>query len=221
MQEKSRFILSHHSSVANQFLTELRRKGSQEDRLRFRRNLERIGEILAYEISKTFEYREETIETPLREANVLGIQRLPILISILRAGLPLHQGVLNYFDGANSGFVGAFRDHQQRDDDGFDIALKYFAVPEVADKNVLLIDPMLASGQTLVKVCQQLTAQGAPTHLHIVTAIASPEGVAYLGEHLDIPFSLWIGAVDDHLNHQAYIVPGLGDAGDLAFGPKI
>lgn len=220
MQEDSLFILTQHPSIANQFLTELRTKGIQEDRLRFRRNLERIGEVLAYELSKTFSYHEQKVETPLETTNVLAISHSPVLISILRAGLPLHQGLLNYFDQADNGFVGAFRD-QEDDSKEFDIALKYFAVPDINDKNVLLIDPMLASGKTLVNVCGQLLNNGTPRHLHIVSAIASPEGISYLREKIDAPFSLWLGGLDDHLNSHSYIVPGLGDAGDLAFGPKI
>ena len=220
MQEEICFVLNQHNSVANHFLTEIRTKGFQDDRLRFRRNLERIGEILAYELSKTLVYLEKTVETPLDKTNSRLLAEQPVLISILRAGLPLHIGVLNYFDQANNGFVGAFRDHPKNDTD-FEIALQYFATPNIEDKQVILIDPMLASGRTLVDVSKQLCLRAKPKHLHVVSAISSPEGLNYLRQNMPLPYSLWLGAVDDHLNSKAYIVPGLGDAGDLAFGPKL
>jgi uracil phosphoribosyltransferase len=220
MQEKSLFVLNQHPSVANHFLSELRTIGIQEDRMRFRRNLERIGEVLAYEISKTFDYQEHIVETPLRTADVLNIKQTPVLISVLRAGLPMHQGLLNYFDQADCGFVGAFREHEGNEDD-FDIALKYLAIPDIDQKNVILIDPMLATGSTLVKVGKELSKQAKPKHIHIASAIASPEGLAYLRAEMEVVFSLWLGGIDDHLNSLSYIVPGLGDAGDLAYGPKI
>ena len=219
MQEEKFFVLNQQNSVANQFLTEIRKKGFQDERLRFRRNLERIGELLAYELSKDLSYVEHPLETPLENTSSWILDKQPVLISVLRAGLPLHVGVLNYFDQADNGFVGAFRDHPDNDTD-FKIAMQYFAIPEISGKQIILIDPMLASGRTLVDVSRQLFERGAPTHLHIVSAIASPEGIRHLRQQLDVPFSLWLGAVDDHLNSKAYIVPGLGDAGDLAFGPK-
>jgi uracil phosphoribosyltransferase len=221
MQEKAFFVLNHQPNVGNHFLTELRRKGVQEDRMRFRRNLERVGEILAYELSKTLQYAPQSVITPLDTAQAELISHQPVLISILRAGLPLHQGILNYFDQADCGFVGAFRAHHSAEEEGaFDIALQYFTLPDIAEREVILIDPMLASGKTILKVYKSLYAQARPSHLHIVSAIASPEGVEYLRQNIDTPFSLWLGAVDDHLNDKAYIVPGLGDAGDLAYGPK-
>lgn len=219
MQETSLFELHSVHSIANHFLSEIRKTGFQEDRLRFRRNLERIGELLAYELSKTLSYRKQNIKTPLATTQINLLDEQPILITILRAGLPLHQGVLNYFDQADSGFVGAFRDHH--DDHSFDIALKYFTMPNVNQKNVILIDPMLASGRTIAEVCNNFGEQVQPKHLHILSAIASPEGIDHLRHNLKIPFSIWTGAVDQKLNDMAYIVPGLGDAGDLSFGPKI
>lgn len=219
MQEKKFFVLNQQNSVANHFLTEIRKKGFQDDRLRFRRNLERIGELLAYELSKTLSYVEQPVETPLENTSTWMLDKQPVLVSVLRAGLPLHIGVLNYFDQADNGFVGAFRDHPENDTD-FEIAMQYFAIPEISGKQTILIDPMLASGRTLVDVSHKLFEQGSPDHLHIISAIASPEGISHLRQSLNLPFSLWLGAVDDHLNSKAYIVPGLGDAGDLAFGPK-
>ncbi len=219
MQETSLFQLNSQNSIAHHFLTEIRQTAVQEDRLRFRRNLERIGELLAYELSKSLPYQNHRIQTPLAEAEVSALVEQPVLITILRAGLPLYQGVLNYFDQADSGFVGAFRDHQ--DEETFDIALKYFTMPDIYQKEVLLIDPMLASGRTIAAVCGEFEGTQRPNHLHIVSAIASPEGIDYLRHHLSIPFSIWTGAIDQKLNSKAYIVPGLGDAGDLSFGPKL
>ncbi|WPP49536.1 uracil phosphoribosyltransferase [Catalinimonas niigatensis] len=219
MQETFLFQLNTQNSLANHFLTELRKSGFQEDRLRFRRNLERIGELLAYELSKTLHYKEQIIQTPLAPAEVNLLIEQPVLITILRAGLPLHQGVLNYFDQADSGFVGAFRDHH--DDHTFDIALSYFTMPDVHQKDVVLIDPMLASGRTIAEVCKNFGDTIQPNHLHIVSAIASPEGIDYLRQNLSFPFSIWTGAIDQKLNSMAYIIPGLGDAGDLSFGSKI
>ncbi|WKN31640.1 uracil phosphoribosyltransferase [Porifericola rhodea] len=219
MQETSLFQLNDQHSVASHFLSELRKTGFQDDRLRFRRNMERIGELLAYELSKTLTYQEHTIQTPLADTEVSLLQEQPVLISILRAGIPLHQGVLNYFDHADSGFVGAFRDHQ--DEHNFEIALKYFTLPDTKDKVVLLIDPMLASGQTLATVCNSFSPDQKPKHLHIVSAIASPEGLQHLRETVNIPYSIWTGAVDESIDSKAYIVPGLGDAGDLSYGPKL
>lgn len=219
MQETFLFQLNTQDSVANHFLTELRKSGLQEDRMRFRRNLERIGELLAYELSKSLRYNKQTVQTPLASTDVNLLAEQPVLISILRAGLPLHQGVLNYFDHADSGFVGAFRDHH--DDHSFDIALKYFTMPNVHQKDVVLIDPMLASGRTIAEVCNNFGDNIQPNHLHIVSAIASPEGIDYLRQNLSLPFSIWTGAIDQKLNSMAYIIPGLGDAGDLSFGPKL
>lgn len=219
MQETFLFQLNTQDSVANHFLSELRKTGFQEDRLRFRRNMERIGELLAYELSKALSYQSHTIQTPLAPAEVNLLITQPVLISILRAGLPLHQGVLNYFDQADSGFVGAFRDHH--DEHTFDIALKYFTMPDVHQKDVLLIDPMLASGRTIVEVSKSFGDAVRPNHLHVVSAISSPEGIDYLRQHLTFSFSIWTGAIDQKLNSMAYIIPGLGDAGDLSFGPKL
>ncbi|MDF9795923.1 uracil phosphoribosyltransferase [Catalinimonas alkaloidigena] len=219
MQETTLFELNAVNSLANHFLSEVRQTGFQDDRLRFRRNLERIGELLAYELSKTLHYQKQSIQTPLDTTDINLLEEQPILITILRAGLPLHQGVLNYFDQADSGFVGAFRDHH--DDHSFEIALKYFTMPNIHQKDVIVIDPMLASGSTITEVSKQLGDQAQPKHLHIVSAIASPEGIDYLRQNLKIPFSIWTGAIDQKLNDMAFIVPGLGDAGDLSFGPKL
>ena len=218
MDHPSVFVLDEHPSIASSFVAELRDTERQSDRLRFRRNMERVGELLAYELSKTLTYTAQSIRTPLDTMTVRTLVKQPVLISVLRAGIPLHQGVLNYFDRADNGFIGAFR--QLAEDDTFTIEADYHAVPLVEGETVILIDPMLATGQTLVQAIQLLSQHGTPTQLHIIAAIASAEGV----DHVRTAYpdgQLWLGAIDPHLNQKSYIVPGLGDAGDLAFGPKI
>lgn len=219
MNESPHFALSKTPSIANKFLAELRDPSIQKNRMRFRKNLERIGEILAYELSKTFVYQDHQIPTPLGSSASALPSHNPVLVSVLRAGLPLHQGVLNYFDHADSGFIGAYRRSDEQDQQGFSIQLDYESMPDIQDRPFILIDPMLATGRTLVKILQGITAYGTPSQIHIVAAIAAPEGIANL-EKSGVPFSLWMGAIDDHLNSKAYIVPGLGDAGDLSFGTK-
>ena len=218
MGHSSVFVLNQHPSVASVFVAELRNTERQDDRLRFRRNTERVGELLAYELSKTLDYTTQSIRTPLDTISVRTLAKQPVLVSVLRAGIPLHQGVLNYFDQANSGFIGAFR--QPTEGDSFTIEADYHAVPPIDSETVVLIDPMLATGQTIVQAMRMLHQHGTPAQLHVVAAIASSEGVAYV--QAEYPnCALWLGAVDPHLNQKSYIVPGLGDAGDLAFGPKI
>lgn len=219
MRSPSVFVLNAAPSVASGFLADLRSIEQQGDRLRFRRNVARVGELLAYEISKTLPYHRQTITTPLDQLTVDALDQPPVLISVLRAGLPLHQGVLNYFDRADSGFIGAFR--QPTDADNFTIAASYQALPPVDGRPLLLIDPMLATGRTLVQALNLIARQGTPSVVHVVAAIGSAAGVAHVHEQAPLPCSFWLGALDDHLNDKSYIVPGLGDAGDLAFGPKL
>jgi uracil phosphoribosyltransferase len=214
------FILNDTPSVAHHFLAEIRDVQVQHDRLRFRRNMERLGELLAYELSKSLDYTAKAIQTPLDEITVPVLSQPPVLISILRAGIPFHQGFLNYFDQAENGFIGAYRKHEQQEA-AFTIAMEYQALPFIDNRTVILIDPMLATGRSIVAAVQALRNHGNPGHLHIATAIAAPEGLAYLQQHLNTSYSLWIGALDEKLNDKFYIVPGLGDAGDLAFGPKL
>jgi len=216
----TQFVLSDSNSIAHQFLADLRQPEVQSDRMRFRRNLERIGEILAYELSKVLPYESQQIPTPLGIAPTSILLRQPVLVSVLRAGLPLHQGVLNYFDRADNGFVGAYRHAEPSAPSGFTIQLDYESIPQLQDHPLILIDPMLATGRTLVKVVKELKKYGEPTQIHIVSVIAAPEGIINLKNGLEDNISLWLGAIDDHLNEKAYIVPGLGDAGDLAFGSK-
>lgn len=212
------FILTETNSIASRFVTELRDVTVQTDSMRFRRNMERIGEVLAYEISKTFDFSAETIQTPLAPLAVQQPEK-PVLATVLRAGLPLYQGFLNYFDGAESAFIGAYR-AAHKEDNSFDVAMEYLAAPSLEGKTLIIIDPMLATGKSLVLSYQSLLKAGKPKAVHIAAAIGSRAGVEYL--LANIPnVTLWIGAVDESLNDHFYIVPGLGDAGDLAYGAKL
>ncbi|UZD20954.1 uracil phosphoribosyltransferase [Algoriphagus halophytocola] len=213
------FVLSDTPSLAHQFLLELRDIHIQKDSMRFRRNLERLGEILAYEISKSLNFNSLPIETPIQASTVLQPSEQPVIISVMRAALPFYHGFLNYFDRADSGFIGAFRDESKEGE--IAIELGYHASPSIEERTVILADPMLATGKSIVETVNTLLAHGKPKHLHIASVIAAPEGIQYLKENLNCSFSLWLGAIDEKLNHQSYIVPGLGDAGDLAFGPKL
>ena len=206
------------NSVYSDFLSELRSTDVQNDRMRFRRNLQRLGELSAYEISKCLDYKSVDIQTPLgvSKCNVLKAQ--PVLATVLRAGLPLQQGLLNYFDKADNCYISAYRKHTSKED--FEVEIEYMASPNLSDKVVILNDPMLASGKSMVLAYQALLKKGAPKKIHIVCVIASKEGVAFLDKHLPLDSVLWVGAIDDTMTAESYIDPGLGDAGDLAFGPK-
>lgn len=212
--------LSEANSILNHFLGQIRNVTVQNDSMRFRRNIERIGEIMAYEMSKDFAYKPVGIQTPLGIKNTTELADTMVLCSILRAGLPLHLGFLNYFDAAENGFVSAFRHHPNQDDD-FHIVVEYQAIPDISDKNLLLVDPMLATGQSMVAVFNRLMERGNPKEIHIAVVIAAPEGVAYLEKHLPDHCHLWVASLDEKLNAKNYIVPGLGDAGDLAYGNKL
>lgn len=212
------FNLSEHNTIANRFLAELRDVDIQQDRMRFRRNLERIGEILAYEISKTLEYESYEVETQLGVADTrLPAQRV-VLATILRAGLPFHQGLLNYFDSADNAFISAYRRHHK--DGTFEIQLDYVSTPDLNDCVLILCDPMLATGASLNLAIQQLMHYGKPEAIHVATVIASAEGLEAVKKHSP-NVSIWMGALDDELTAKSYIVPGLGDAGDLAYGAKL
>jgi uracil phosphoribosyltransferase len=212
------FVLEDHNSIGNQFIAELRNVSVQSDRLRFRKNLERLGEILAYEISKSFPYKESGIQTPLATTTVRIPSINPVIFSVLRASLPFYQGFLNFFDRAESGFIGAFREEGHGE---VQINLGYHASPNVEGKTLILADPMLATGKSFIRSIESILTHGKPEIIHITAIIASPEGIKYIKDHLKIPYKLWIGALDQSLNDQSYIIPGLGDAGDLAFGEKI
>ncbi len=212
------YNLSAQNSVANRFLAELRDIDIQQDRQRFRRNLERIGEILAYEISKTLDYEPYEIETQLGIADTrLPVQRV-VLATILRAGLPFHQGMLNYFDSADSAFISAYRRHHK--DGTFEIQLDYISTPDLNDCVLILCDPMLATGASIKEAILSLERFGQPAAVHIATVIASAAGLETVRQNHP-KASVWMGALDDELTAKSYIVPGLGDAGDLAFGEKL
>jgi uracil phosphoribosyltransferase len=212
--------LALQNSIFNQFVAEIRDSTIQKDSMRFRRNLERMGEIFAYEISKSLTYKDVLTTTPLGEANSKVLDSQPVIATILRAGLPLHIGLLNYFDQAQNAFVSAYRRHHK--DNTFEIALEYVACPDLTGKTLILCDPMLASGASMALTYKALLEKGIPTHTHIVTAIASQEGIKYLRANLpNLNYTIWCGAIDEELTAHSYIVPGLGDAGDLAFGSKL
>lgn len=209
---------SETNSIYNNFLAQLRDLKVQQDRMRFRRNLERLGEINAYELSKELEYKTEDIYSPLGVAPSSVMADQPVIATILRAGLPLHQGFLNYFDSADNCFISAYRKHTT--DDEFDVEVEYMSSPSLEGRVVILTDPMLASGTSMVLAYKALLRKGKPKHVHVSAVIASHEGVEYVKRHLPDNVTLWLGAVDDEMTAQSYIVPGLGDAGDLAFGRK-
>jgi uracil phosphoribosyltransferase len=210
--------LSQHYSILCDWIAEVRDQSVQIDRMRFRRNMERIGEIAGYEISRQLPYEEKEIQTPLGIANTKMLKNQPVLATILRAGLPLHQGLLNVFDKADNAFISAYRKHDR--DGSFQITMGYITSPDLENRILILSDPMLATGSSMVKTIQQLRSEGNPAEIHIVTAIACTVGIEYLRRALPV-CKIWCGAIDDELTAKGYIVPGLGDAGDLSFGNKI
>ncbi len=212
-------ILGATNSVFNQYIAEIRDVNVQGDSMRFRRNMERMGEIIAYEISKTLHYETREFTTPLGIANVSVPKEQPVIGTILRAGLPVHQGILNYFDKGENAFISAYRRHHK--DGSFDIHVEYLSAPDITDKVLILCDPMLATGSSMVLAYQALLKRGKPRHTHIVSVIASNEGLDYTKKHLPENVTFWCGAVDEELTAQSYIVPGLGDAGDLSYGHKL
>jgi uracil phosphoribosyltransferase len=211
--------LSKQNSILNQFLTEIRNPIIQTDQMKFRINMNRIGNIMAYEISKELTYNETIVQTPLGVKRTSLSENKIVLCSILRAGLAMHNGFMDFFDKAENGFISAFRNHYDGDDK-FEIVTQYQATPNLEGKTLILIDPMLATGQSLVAVLNKLIVQD-PKEIHIAVTIAVPEGVKYLYDHLPANCHLWICSLDEKLNEKNYIIPGLGDAGDLAFGAKL
>lgn len=213
-------IVGESNSIFNQFISEIRCEVIQKDPMRFRRNLQRLGEIFAYEISKTMDYQTSDIKTPLGVAEVETLVQHPVLATILRAGLPLQQGLLNIFDRAENAFISAYRKYDEAGE--FHIEFEYLASPSLDNKDVILSDPMLASGASMEVGYQALLKKGNPKHVHLVVIIASTQGVEYVTKHITSDnVTLWIGAIDPDMTSKSYIVPGLGDAGDLAFGAKI
>ena len=211
--------LSNTNSILNKFIKEIRSVEIQKDSMRFRRNIERIGEILSYELSKELSYQEIEVTTPLGKKTINSIKNNLVVCSILRAGLPLHQGILNYFDDVENAFISAYRKHASETD--FEIIVEYFASPSLKDKTLLLADPMLATGQSLVNVYEALQSKGIPKEIHILVVIGAKEGIDFIKNKFPENTHLWIATIDDKLNSHGYIVPGLGDAGDLAYGEKL
>ncbi|MDN3664903.1 uracil phosphoribosyltransferase [Algibacter miyuki] len=212
--------LSEQNSVLNTFISEIRNVEIQNDSMRFRRNIERIGEILGYEMSKHFNYKASTIKTPLGDCSINLLENNVVLCSILRAGVPLHNGLLNYFDTAENAFISAYR-HHKHDPESFEIVVEYLACPSLENKTLVLADPMLATGQSMLATFEALKPFGTPKEVHLVSAIGAQEGVDFIADHFDKNTHLWIAAIDKKLNEKGYIMPGLGDAGDLAFGEKL
>ena len=214
-------ILNHENSILNRFLSQMRDKSVQKDSMRFRRNMERAGEIMAYEISKSLKYKTRMVETPLGVAAVEEISDKIVVATILRAGLPFHQGFLNYFDNAESGFVSAYR--KSRPDGSFIVDVEYVSTSSLSGKTLILVDPMLATGTSLMLVYDALIRRaGEPDHTHFAAVFASEQGVDYVKRHCNSEkCTLWCAAVDQELTSKSYIVPGIGDAGDLAYGEKL
>lgn len=208
--------ISEQPSILNHFLAQLRDVNIQKDSMRFRKNMERIGEIMAYELSKTLPYQSVKVETPLGVKETTVIEDNVVLCSILRAGLALHTGFMNFYDDAENGFVSTSRIHGATE-----IKVEYQAAPSFEGKHLLLLDPMLATGHSMVAVFNKLLQEETPKEIHICVVIAAPEGIAYLQENLPDYVHLWVATLDDGLNEQRYIIPGIGDAGDLAFGEKL
>ena len=210
--------IGQQSSILGQYMAEIRAVGIQEDRLRFRHNLSRIAEILSYELSKTLPSVQHEVQTPLGLATLPALQEQPVLFTILRAGLAMHDGVLRTFDHADSAYISAYRKHSSPED--FEIEVEYLAIPDIDHKIWIISDPMLATGSSMVAVYQALRKHGAPSQVHIISAIATPEALAFVKAKLPSTTQIWVGAIDAELTAKSYIVPGLGDAGDLAFGIK-
>jgi uracil phosphoribosyltransferase len=212
--------ISQQNSVLNTFLSEIRDTQIQKDSMRFRRNIERIGEILGYEMSKSLNYENKVTETPLGQNESYLIEDNIVLCSILRAGIPLHNGLLNYFDKAENAFISAYR-HHKNNSKSFEIIVEYLACPNLENKTLILADPMLATGQSMVSTYEALKPFGTPKEIHLVSVIGAQEGIEFVNKKFDSKVHLWIAAIDDALSSRGYIMPGLGDAGDLAFGKKL
>jgi len=212
-------ILDTKNSLLNKFISEIRDVVVQKDAMRFRRNIERIGEILAYELSQSLNYENKVVTTPLGTKTVHIPKNNIVLCSILRAGLPLHTGLLNYFDDAENAFISAYRKHINGTE--FEIKVEYFASPNLEGKTLILADPMLATGQSIVSVFEGLKEHGTPKEIYLACVIGSTQAIAFIKKHFPSTTKLWIATVDSELNDKGYIIPGLGDAGDLAFGEKL
>lgn len=212
--------LSQQSSILNTFISEIRDANIQKDSMRFRRNIERIGEVLGYEMSKSLNYKTVTIKTPLANCTMDLLENDIVLCSILRAGVPLHNGLLNYFDKAENAFISAYRHHKENPE-SFEIVVEYLACPDLENKTLILADPMLATGQSMVATFKALKPFGTPKEIHLVSVIGAQEGVDYVSDVFNENSHLWIASIDEVLNDKSYIIPGIGDAGDLAYGKKL
>lgn len=210
--------LSSSNSILSNWIAQIRNIDIQTDRMRFRRNIERLGEVAAYELSKYLPYIENVVRTPMGETPCMVLENDPILATILRAGLPLHQGILNYFDASDSAFIAGYRKHHR--DGSFEVAQYYVTHPEIKDKPLIIADPMLATGASVVLALESLTEKGKPKQVHIVCAIACTQGIELVKRKFPDAY-VWAGAIDDELTAKGYIVPGLGDAGDLSYGNKM
>ena len=212
--------LEKTDSVFNQYMAELRDAVIQQDRMRFRRNLERIGQIMAYEISKSFEYDDEEVTTPLGIKQIRTMHEQPVIATILRAGLPFHNGMLSMFDQADSAFIAAYRKYDKNEEDS-EIRVEYFSSPDIEDRILILCDPLLATGESIVKTLNGLMEDMMPKEIHIAVAVASQDGLDYVERTMSrLPITIWVGSVDEELTARAYVVPGIGDVGDLAYGEK-
>ena len=212
--------LEKTDSVFNQYMAELRDAVIQQDRMRFRRNLERIGQIMAYEISKAFEYDDEEVTTPLGIKQIRTMHEQPVIATILCAGLPFHNGMLSMFDQADSAFIAAYRKYDKNEEDS-EIRVEYFSSPDIEDRILILCDPLLATGESIVKTLNGLMEDMMPKEIHIVVAVASQDGLDYVERTMSrLPVTIWVGSIDEELTARAYVVPGIGDVGDLAYGEK-
>ena len=212
--------LEKTDSVFNQIMAELRDATIQQDRMRFRRNLERIGEIMAYEISKTFEYDDEEVQTPLGIKEIRTMHEQPVIATILRAGLPFHNGMLSMFDHADCAFIAAYRKYDKNEEDS-EIRVEYYSSPNLDDRILILCDPLLATGESIVKTLQGLMEEDEPKQIHIAVAVAAQDGIDYVKRTMSRqPVTIWVGSIDEELTARAYVVPGMGDVGDLAYGEK-
>lgn len=212
--------LSQQNSLLNTFISELRDVSIQKDSMRFRRNIERIGEILGFELSKTLNYKTSNVKTPLGNCKIDILENDIVLCSILRAGVPLHNGLLNYFDNAENAFISAYRQHKEHPE-SFEIIVEYLACPSLENKTLILADPMLATGQSMVATFEALKPFGTPKNIHLVNVIGAQKGINFVSTYFSEDTHLWIATIDKELNNKGYIIPGLGDAGDLAFGEKL
>lgn len=207
-------------SVFNQYMAELRDATIQQDRMRFRRNLERIGQVMAYEISKSFEYDDEEVTTPLGVKQIRTMREQPVIATILRAGLPFHNGMLSMFDQADSAFIAAYRKYDKNEEDS-EIRVEYYSSPDIDNRILILCDPLLATGESIVKTLNGLIDDMMPKEIHIAVAVASQDGLDYVERTMSrLPVTIWVGSIDEELTARAYVVPGIGDVGDLAYGEK-